>query len=150
MLLKKNQLMVQRSGKIFNSKKSRVITRQHIPNSIKRIRNVINMVLNLPENEVEKIYNSVIDEFSARHRRFEDILEKHYKQIEHFIPQKSTLTLERRLLLGSYFTKEYSVESVALFNPSIVLHVNQDGLNSNEVRFIMSFRAVGEGHHILY
>ncbi len=146
MLLKKNQLMVQRSGKIFNSKKSRVITRQHIPNSIKRIRNVINMVLNLPENEVEKIYNSVIDEFSARHRRFEDILEKHYKQIEHFIPQKSTLTLERRLLLGSYFTKEYSVESVALFNPSIVLHPNQSGLKSKEARFIMSFRVIGEGH----
>ena len=146
MLLNKTRLAVKKSSKIFNSVKSRVITRQHIPGSITRIRNVINMVLNLPENEVVKLYNSVIDEFSGRHRRFDDVLEKHYKHIEHFIPQKNSLSSERILLIGSYFTKEYSIESIGLFNPSIVLHVNQDGLNSNEVRFIMSFRAVGERH----
>ncbi len=146
MLLKKNRLIVQRSGKSFNSTKSRVITRQHIPGSITRIRKVINMVLKLPENEVVKLYNSVIDEFSGRHRRFEDVLEKHYKQIEHFIPQKDSLSLERKLLLGSYFTKEYSVEAAALFNPSIVLHPDQNGVNASEARFIMSLRATGEGH----
>ncbi len=146
MVLKKNQLIVRKSGKIFNSKNSRVITREHIPDSITRIRNVINMVLKLPENEVVKLYNSVIDEFSGRHRRLEDSLEKHYEHIEHFIPQKDSLSLERRLLLGSYFTKEYSIEAAALFNPSIVLHPDQNGVNGSEVRFIMSLRATGEGH----
>ncbi len=146
MLLKKTQLAVKKSAKLFNSKKSRVITRQHIPDSINRIRNIVNLVLNLPESDVVKLYNNIIDEFSGRHRRLENVLNKHFKQIEHFIQQKSSLSSERILLIGSYFTKEYSIESIGLFNPSIVLHANQDGLNSNEVRFIMSFRAVGEGH----
>ncbi len=55
MVLKKNQLIVRKSGKIFNSKKSRVITRQHIPDSINRIRNVINMVLKKNQLIVRKI-----------------------------------------------------------------------------------------------
>ncbi len=146
MLLKKTQLAVKKSSKIFNSIKSRVITRQHIPDSINRIRNIVNLILNLPESDVVKLYNNIIDEFSGRHRRLEEVYKKHFKQIEHFIQQKNSLSSERILLIGSYFTKEYSIESIGLFNPSIVLHVNQDGLNSNEVRFIMSFRAVGEGH----
>jgi predicted GH43/DUF377 family glycosyl hydrolase len=146
MILKKNQLIVQRSRIFLNSTKSRVITRQHIPDSITRIRNVINMVLNLSENEVVKLFNSVIDEFSSRHRRFKYVLEKHYEHIDYFIPQKNSLSLERQLLLGSYFTKEYSIEAAALFNPSIVLHPYQKDENSSEARFIMSLRATGEGH----
>lgn len=146
MIFKKNGQIVRKSTKVFNSVKSRVITRQHIPDSINRIRNIVNLVLNLPESDVVKLYNNIIDEFSGRHRRLEEAYKKHFKQIEHFIQQKYSLSSERILLIGSYFTKEYSIESIGLFNPSIVLHVNQDGLNSNEVRFIMSFRAVGEGH----
>ena len=148
MLLKKTQMPAKKSSEIFNfnSIKSRVIIRQHIPGSINRIRNIVNLVLNLPESEVVKLYGNIKDEFSGRHKRLEDALMKHYKQIEHFIQHKNSLSSERILLIGSYFTKEYSIESIGIFNPSIVLHVNQDGLNSNEVRFIMSFRAVGEGH----
>ena len=52
----------------------------------------------------------------------------------------------RRLLIGSYFTMEYSIESAALFNPSIVPHINQRNLPEGAVRFIMSLRATGEGH----
>lgn len=146
MLLKKTQMPAIKSSKIFNSIKSRVITRQHIPGSINHIRNIVNLVLNLPESDVVKLYDNIIDEFSGRHKRLKEAYMKHFKQIEHFIQHKNSLSSERILLIGSYFTKEYSIESIGIFNPSIVLHVNQDGLNSNEVRFIMSFRAVGEGH----
>ena len=52
----------------------------------------------------------------------------------------------RRLLIGAYFTHEYSVEAAALFNPSIVLAPDQSGLASGSLRFVMSLRAVGEGH----
>ena len=52
----------------------------------------------------------------------------------------------RRLLIGSYFTMEYSIESAALFNPSIVEHLDQQDLPAGAVRFIMSLRATGEGH----
>jgi predicted GH43/DUF377 family glycosyl hydrolase len=56
------------------------------------------------------------------------------------------LSRERRLLIGAYFTHEYSVESAALFNPSIVLAPDQSGCREGERRFVMSVRAVGEGH----
>ncbi len=52
----------------------------------------------------------------------------------------------RKLLLGAYFTKEYSIQSAALFNPSIVSHPDQNNLGEGEHRFIMSLRATGEGH----
>jgi predicted GH43/DUF377 family glycosyl hydrolase len=56
------------------------------------------------------------------------------------------LTENRRLLIGSYFTQEYSLESAALFNPSIVWHPDQSGLGQDSKRFILSLRATGEGH----
>ena len=53
---------------------------------------------------------------------------------------------QRRLLIGSYFLAEYSLESAALFNPSIVPHPDQTGLPSGALRFVLSLRATGEGH----
>jgi predicted GH43/DUF377 family glycosyl hydrolase len=41
---------------------------------------------------------------------------------------------------------EYSIESAALFNPSIVPHPDQSNLPDGSLRFIMSLRATGEGH----
>src|SRR6476646_3013774 len=52
----------------------------------------------------------------------------------------------RKMLIGSYFTHEYSIESAAFFNPSIVEHPDQSDLPEGEKRVIISFRAVGEGH----
>lgn len=52
----------------------------------------------------------------------------------------------RKLLVGSYFTHEYSIESAAFFNPSIVEDPDQSDLEEGEKRMIISFRAVGEGH----
>jgi len=49
-------------------------------------------------------------------------------------------------LIGAYFTKEYAIESAALFNPSIVLHPDQTHLEKGSLRFVMSLRATGEGH----
>jgi predicted GH43/DUF377 family glycosyl hydrolase len=49
-------------------------------------------------------------------------------------------------LIGSYFLAEYSLESAALFNPSIVPHPDQTGLPTGALRFILSLRATGEGH----
>ncbi len=52
----------------------------------------------------------------------------------------------RRLLIGSYFLAEYSLEAAALFNPSIVPHPDQTGIPTGALRFILSLRATGEGH----
>ena len=66
--------------------------------------------------------------------------------VAHHVPDAAAVSAERRLLIGAYFTHEYAVEAAALFNPSIVLAPDQSGLASGAQRFVMSLRAVGEGH----
>jgi predicted GH43/DUF377 family glycosyl hydrolase len=56
------------------------------------------------------------------------------------------LNKTQRRLTGAYFLHEYSFEASALFNPSIVRHPDQTGAPENGCRFILSLRAVGEGH----
>ena len=56
------------------------------------------------------------------------------------------LSRERRLLIGAYFTHEYSIEAAALGNPSMVPAPDQSGVEPGAVRFIMSLRGIGEGH----
>ena len=65
----------------------------------------------------------------------EDALEPH-----------AVLNKTQRCLIGAYFLHEYSFEASALFNPSIVRHPDQSGAPANGCRFILSLRAVGEGH----
>lgn len=125
---------------------SRVITKPFIPGPDHRIKEVVNRVLGLSDEEVETLLQQVLWDFSGRHRHFKEALINNYKKIKHCVPSSDSITMETRLLLGSYFTCEYSVEAAALFNPSIVLHPNQKELPEGSVRFIMSFRATGEGH----
>ena len=62
------------------------------------------------------------------------------------LEQPEDLSPARRLLIGAYFTHEYSIEAAALGNPSMVLAPDQSGLRDGESRFIISLRAIGEGH----
>ena len=72
--------------------------------------------------------------------------ERNFERISENVPKRLILTDEQRLLLGAYFTAEYSVEAAALFNPSMVPHPDQKGVAKGSLRFIMSFRGTGEGH----
>jgi hypothetical protein len=57
-----------------------------------------------------------------------------------------SFTAIKRQLIGAYFLHEYSFEAAALFNPSIVAHPDQSGTPEGGLRFVLSLRAVGEGH----
>ena len=89
---------------------------------------------------------ATIEAFIGRHKDFEAILERSFDNIADRYDLPNDLSQDRRLLIGSYFTHEYSVEGAALGNPSIVAAPDQSGLSDGETRFIMSLRAVGEGH----
>ena len=102
-------------------------------------------ILALPEDEVVRVLGETVASFSGRHRRFEELLERHFALVAHRVADVD-VSRERRLLIGAYFTNEYSVEGAALFNPSLVPAPDQAGLRSGETRFVMSLRAVGEGH----
>lgn len=125
---------------------SRVITRAHIPGDMLRVSRIIERVLQLSEKKAVALLKDVHANFYDRHKNIEQQLIKHFEKVEEYIPQNATVSNTKRMLIGAYFTMEYSIESAALFNPSIVMHPNQKGLQQGELRFIMSLRATGEGH----
>ena len=138
--------LVKRRPTVMNAESSRVITRPHIPGDRARIKKLIARVAKLGDNDVQYLLESVFHDFAARHRNFREALQSNFERISEHVSKTITLTDEQRLLLGAYFTSEYSVEAAALFNPSIVPHPDQKGVDKGSLRFIMSFRATGEGH----
>lgn len=111
-----------------------------------RAEKVIQRVLKLTEEEVEIMYGELLREFNHRHKDLSSAFLKFYGSICDLVPLNLELSEKRKLLLGAHFAKEYSIQSAALFNPSIVPHPNQENLEEGEKRFIISLRSVGEGH----
>ena len=142
----KRKQLVRRHPTLLNAESLRVITRPHIPGDKERIKGLIDRVSKLSDDDISHLLEAVLQDFSGRHRNFRDALEKNFNRISKHVPNGISLSSEQQLLLGAYFTAEYSVESAALFNPSIVPHPDQKGVEKGSQRFVMSFRATGEGH----
>jgi predicted GH43/DUF377 family glycosyl hydrolase len=107
---------------------------------------VIARVLSLDEDQAARVLADTIAGFAHRHHDLVGMFREHFDLYAHRIEGVSDLSATRRDLLGAYFTQEYALEAAALFNPSLVAHPNQSGLVDGELRFVMSLRAVGEGH----
>jgi len=143
------RLLIERKPvKVYPDPK-RVIARFFF-NGEERAKEVIQRVLALPDQEVFGLISPILQEYSKRHRNITKILARNCKKIKPQIDQLEidyeSLNKYQRLLLGSYFTHEYSIESAAFFNPSVVEDPDQSELVEGEKRLIISFRAVGEGH----
>lgn len=139
-------LNVKKLNKRFQPDCSRVIVKTHIPNNETHIKRIINRVLNLSEEQVEITLNKVSKKFITRHKNLWDYVESNYNKIKSYMPNETTLSEKKKTLMGAYFSCEYSIQSAAFFNPSIVPHPNQDDIEKDSMRFILSFRSVGEGH----
>ncbi len=125
---------------------SRVISRPHIPSGVNRIPKIIQRILDLPDTTAEDLLAQIMLDFSERHKDIRRIFERNLNEVRDHVPRDAMLSDVQRALIGAYFTMEYSIESAALFNPSIVLHPDQGDLDEGSLRFIMSLRAIGEGH----
>lgn len=146
MKIKTANIRIEREIMNFNPDDSRVVTRFFTPGDYKkRIDGIIDRILSLPEKEIKHILTQTIENFSNRHLDIKRIFKDNFDRIN-TNDDYSFLSLDKKLLVGSYFTKEYSIESAALFNPSIVAHPDQSILKKGKLRVIISFRAVGEGH----
>jgi len=117
-------LLAKRKHEKVISADTRVLTRFFTPSNGQRTINIIDRVLSMSEEEVKEELESVLREFSDRHRDFKNLLYRNYETVMEHVPNNDSLSVSQRLLLGAYFTCEYSIESAALFNPSIVLHPN--------------------------
>ncbi len=140
---------VQRKNVKFLPDNSRVAAR-FFNNGEKRTSELIKRVVSLDGMSLNRELDHTLREFAGRHRNISQIFLRHFENhkhlIEHMEMDPDNFSMEEKLLIGSYATMEYSIESAAMFNPSIIEDFDQSFLSKGEKRVIISFRATGEGH----
>jgi predicted GH43/DUF377 family glycosyl hydrolase len=143
---KPQKLKVERKAIKMVGDTSRVITLLHIPADRHRISRIIQRIISLSETATKNLIAQIMIDFSGRHEDIGHIFKRHLNEVKGYLPRDVILSDAQRALIGAYFTKEYAIESAALFNPSIVPHPDQSHLNQGSLRFVMSLRATGDGH----
>ena len=144
--MKTTTVHAQRIGPTLTPDRSRVLMRPFYPSSDDIARRIIARVLSLPDDDVTRMLSQVLGEFTDRHEHMEQFLRNRFTQVRQHLNETCETSTDRQALIGSYFAHEYSPESAALFNPSIVVHPDQTELPAGSLRFILSLRATGEGH----
>ena len=143
-------ITVNRKPLHFFPDPTRVIARFFLPGGPERPKKIISRILQLSEYDALQMLNQTLRDFSDRHRNISRIFTKNFNRVYPLIKElgiePESLTNARMLLIGSYFTLEYSIESAAFFNPSMVEDPDQTNLQAGQKRIIVSFRATGEGH----
>src|SRR5579862_2255229 len=140
-------MIVRRTGILLKPDCSRVLLRSFDVWDEGRQLRILGRIMSLSERDVAGIVTELFREFDGRHQHYREFVLRRYQHVrKHLTEGESGLTENRRILIGAYFTQEYALESAALFNPSIVWHPDQSGLQAGTRRFITSLRATGEGH----
>ena len=143
---------VRRTGQVLRPDPARVVSTLFLPgqellaSGESRSVAVLDRVLGLSEAEVEERLARLSEAFGHRHRGLDATWDANFALMRHRLVGAAHLTPGRRRLIGAYFTQEYAVEAAALFNPSMVPHPDQGGLPPGSTRFVMTVRAVGDGH----
>jgi len=143
------QIKVNRKDILFSPDSSRVIARFNYSGDEKS-KEIILRILGLSEQVAKEELVKILRGYSKRHRNISTIFENHFNRLAHLFHQMginpNDIGVEMQTLIGSYFTKEYAIESAAFFNPSMVEDPDQSEVLKGEKRVIFSFRATGEGH----
>ncbi len=145
-------MLARRSPIHIAADRSRVVTRLFVPgqegfdHEESRSSAVVQRVLTLQEDEVQRSLDDVIVRFNGRHHGLNDTFLRHADELSDRLDPERELSPTHRLLLGATFTSEYALEGAALCNPSMVVHPDQTRVSPGSVRFVLSVRAIGEGH----
>jgi predicted GH43/DUF377 family glycosyl hydrolase len=144
--------LIRRTDEVLESDPTRVVLLSLLPgqeilaSGVSRATAVLDRLLALSDAQVDSLLAATMHSFGSRHRDLVATIESHFDLIAHRLDAPDLLSTQRRQLIGAYFSQEYAVEAAALFNPSMVAHPDQSGLAPGATRFVMSVRAVGEGH----
>jgi predicted GH43/DUF377 family glycosyl hydrolase len=120
--------------------------REQNPIDRTRANHIVDRVMALSADAAEREFAEVIENFRHRHRDLLAMFEARADDMEPALARHGAFTQTQRRLVGAYFLHEYSFEAAALFNPSIVPHLDQSTAPPGGLRFVLSLRAVGEGH----
>jgi predicted GH43/DUF377 family glycosyl hydrolase len=137
---------LKRTNVTLHPDSTRVLARPFRPMSDQRAVKICARVMALPESEVHALLEQVWAEFGERHPKVREFLKRQFDEVRPYLVTGQRPSEERELLLGEYFTHEFSLEAAALFNPSIVPHPDQSDLPPGSLRFNLSLRATAEGH----
>ena len=121
----------------------RVVGRPHIPGDDERNAGVVARVLRLTPEQVRSELAEVHRRFEGRHRNLSEMLRRNGERVAHLVREAGA---DQQALVGAYFTQEHAFQSAALTNPSMVVAPDQSGLAAGATRFVLSLRAIGEGH----
>jgi predicted GH43/DUF377 family glycosyl hydrolase len=116
------------------------------PRDKSRANEIVDRVLSLDPTATANQLRDILANFDGRHRNLLRQFELRADAMEDAFQHHQRFSQQQRQLVGAYFMNEYSFESAALFNPSIVPHPDQSGVAEGSRRLIISLRAVGEGH----
>jgi predicted GH43/DUF377 family glycosyl hydrolase len=116
------------------------------PTDKMRANHIVDRVLALDPEAVAIQLADVLDQLQGRHRNQQATFEARADEMEDALAAHGVFSKTQRQLVGAYFLSESSFEASALFNPSIVPHPDQSDAPKGGLRFILSLRAIGEGH----
>lgn len=144
-----NAAFVNRLPIVLRPDPSRVVIRPYVPGSDgdhERARRIAARIMALDDATVADELCDLTRNFAGHHAEVEAVFAQRYAEVKGVIGHDDPIGEERSLLIGAYFCQEYGCEAAALFNLSIVAHPEQTGIPEGSVRFVLSLRAVGEGH----
>ncbi len=107
---------------------------------------IVARTLAMSDDEVEALVEIILEGLGARHREVPALLMRRFDEVAAELELDTTVSEKRKMLIGGYFSAEYSFEAAALFNPSIVPHPDQGDCPEGSIRFVLSLRGIGEGH----
>ena len=139
------RLKVRRTGIVLKPTNSRVVIRPFELTNPQRIERILARLMSLSEPEVDfaaRRRDARVSQSSSENPSF---FLNRFEQVKQYLLTDQPLSENRRLLIGSYFTQEYSLESAALFNPSMVWHPDQSGLEPGSRRFLLSLAPPAKG-----
>jgi predicted GH43/DUF377 family glycosyl hydrolase len=128
---------------------AKVVGRPYVPGDdpaavgTPRLARIVAGVRSMTEDQVDSALDDVHKRFVQRHRDLDRMIWQNASRVEHLL---DGLSEQRRCLVGAYLTQEYAFQAAAVTNPSMVPAPDQSGVEPGAMRFVMSMRAIGEGH----
>jgi predicted GH43/DUF377 family glycosyl hydrolase len=139
-------IAVRRTDAVLRPDPLRVLLRPFTPGDVQRLERIVTAIMSISESGVGPLLEAITLKFSERHQQISNSFHERFKQLRQLVSIDQEISEQRRLLIGSYFVSEFSVESAALFNPSMVADPDQQGLPPGALRFVLSLRATGDGN----
>ncbi len=113
--------------------------------NLPRFQRIAERVMAMDDATFETEFSRVHSSLDKRHRDIDTAMARRFCLVTRQTLDPARID-RRSALIGAYFLEEFSFESAALFNPSMIAHWDQSGLPDGGVRFIISLRGIGEGH----